>query len=155
MIRTYIYLLILTLALLIGCTESSTYSDEQVRAEIQNVFDDFYTKYESEDISFTDYYTDDVIRLAPTGEFTDSVHEFREGWKQTIQDDSFELLDFGEPRFVISPEQVVSFNTFDEIFIAPETGDTTRYTGTWVAVWQKQESGEWKIRMTTWHSDSQ
>lgn len=154
MIKCGFNICILVSIFLSGCSGTNGETEEQVKTEIQTVFEDFYSKYENEDLSFTDYYTDDVIRLAPSGEFTDSVDEFRERWKQTIEDDSFDLLDFGEPRFIISPEQVVSFNTFDEIFIEPESGDTTRYTGTWVAVWQKQDNGDWKIRMTTWHSNT-
>lgn len=138
---------------LVGCTANERKSKASVKAEVRTVFDDFYSKYEGEDIAFTDYYTEDVIRLAPSGEYTEGVEEFRKGWEETIENDSFELLSFGEPRFIVSQEQVVSFNTFDEIFIEPESGDTTRYTGTWVAVWQMQPDDSWKIRMTTWHTN--
>lgn len=143
---------ILLFSILVGCETKSEYSEESVTQEIQRVFNDFYSKYNNRDIAFTDYYSDDVIRLAPSGEFTEGVETFREGWKETIENDAFELLSFGEPRFIISREQVVSFNKFDEVFIDPENGDSTRYTGTWVAVWQKQPDDQWKIEMTTWHS---
>lgn len=143
------------LIMLTACQQTTEFSEEDIRKEIGNVFDDFYEKYESEDFAFTDYYDEDVIRLAPSGKYTEGVEEFKKNWKRTIEEDSFELLSFGEPRFVISREQVVSFNTFDEIFVESETEDTTRYTGTWIAVWQKQQEGDWKIQMTTWHSETE
>lgn len=144
---------ILLLTTIIGCSEGADFDKDTTQKEIEAVFDEFYAKYEGEDITFTDYYSDDVIRLAPSGNYTEGVEEFREGWEQTISDDSFELLGFGEPRFIISKEQVVSFNEFDELFISPESGDTTRYTGTWIAVWQQQSDDQWKIKMTTWHTN--
>lgn len=145
-------LVILGLTLLMGCKTENEFNEKDVTEEIQSVFEDFYSKYDSGDIAFTEYYSEDVIRLAPSGNFTEGVEEFRKNWKQRLEDDAFELYGFGEPRFVVSREQVVSFNEYDEVFIDPESGDSTRYTGTWVAVWQKQSGDQWKIKMTTWHS---
>lgn len=136
-----------------GCETRTDKSTEEIEKEFRVVFEDFYEKYESEDLGFVDYYSDDVIRLGPSGQYTKGVEDFRKTWVERIENDSFDLLGFGEPQLIVSREQVVSFNEFDEIFISPESGDTTRYTGTWVSVWQKQPDDQWKIKMTTWHSN--
>lgn len=148
-----ILLTVFCLSLLpLSCSQKGQANSEAVKKEITQVIEDFYTKYENEDIAFVDYYREDVIRIGTNGESTVGNKSFRDSWEQRIKNDSFDLISYGKPEVILGREQVVSYNTFDEIFIDPESRDTSRATGTWIAVWQKQANGDWKIQMTTWHT---
>lgn len=151
--RPKIFLFVFCLALLpLSCSQKKQADSKSVKKEITRVIEDFYTKYKNEDIAFVDYYSEDVIRLGTNGESTVGNKSFRDSWEQRIKNDSFDLISYGKPEVIVGTEQVVSYNTFDEIFINPETRDTSRAIGTWIAVWQKRANGDWKIQMTTWHT---
>ena len=148
---TKISLFLLCIAL-ISCSRDQQYNSASDKKEVIAAVEDFYSKYENEDIAFVDYYRDDVIRMGTDGNVSVGNESFRKKWEERIENDTFELISYSKPKILYGKEQSVSYNTFDEIFIDPETQDTTRATGTWIGIWQKQSSGEWKIRMSTWHS---
>ncbi|WP_138429823.1 hypothetical protein [Fodinibius saliphilus] len=131
--KTFLVVLCITL-FFISCTPVQQPSSETIKKEITQVIGDFYTKYKNEDIAFVDYYRNDVIRIGTDGKPVMGNKSFREKWEQRIQDDNFDLLSYGKPEVIVGKEQVVSYNTFDEIFINPESKDTSRATGTWIAV---------------------
>jgi len=87
---------------------------------------------------------------------TDGTYEigkdvFKQGWIESAEKFDMVLLNYSQPTVLVGQDQVVTFNTFDELFINKETRDTTEVHGTWLGVWKKQEDGSWKLRMTTWH----
>lgn len=99
------------------------------------------------------YYQDDVIRMGQGGTTQIGKELFREGWERTYERYDVEILDYSQPEILMGQDQVVTYNTYDEIFISKETSDTTRANGTWIGIWKLQDDGFWKLRMTTWHID--
>ena len=53
---------------------------------------------------------------------------------------------------VIGSDQVVTINTYEELFIRNDDMDSTYNKGVYVAVWRKQLDNTWKISMDTWHA---
>ena len=146
------WLLALVVALiLIGCENQLESEQLDSKAEVKKAWEELYENYGNEDMRFTDYYQDDVLRMGTTGEYKTGKKVFKESWQQYYDENEVKLLDYSEPTILECVHQSVTFKTYDEIFIDKETRDITKVSGTWIAVWKKQDNGSWKIRMSTWH----
>ena len=146
------YLILLTSFLTLGCQQQKVQSEEEIKAEITALFNGLYEDYEAFDVDkFTGYYQDDVIRMGTDGTYEIGKDIFKQGWLESAENYDMVLLDYSQPTVLSSQDQVVTFNTYHELFIEKATQDTTEVHGTWIGVWKKQEDGSWKLRMTTWH----
>ena len=145
-------LLFLLFMLLISCKNNEVQSDKMIETEIIKLFNNLYEDYKVFDVDkFTSYYQDDVIRMGTDGTYEIGKEVFKQGWIETAEKFEMVLLDYSQPTVLVGQDQVVTFNTYDELFINKETRDTTKVNGTWIGIWKKQEDGSWKLRMTTWH----
>lgn len=125
---------------------------DEIESEITETFNNLYRDYKKFDVeAFTSYYQDDVIRMGKDGKYEVGKDVFRKGWYESAEKYDMVLLDYSQPEILASQDQVVTFNTYDELFIKKDTRDTTRIHGTWIGIWKKQADGSWKLRMTTWH----
>ncbi len=141
------------LFLIVGCaTKEEKKSANEIEAEINEVFNEFYEDYKRFDVEkFTSFYQDDVIRMGKDGEYQVGKKVFKESWYDNIKKYDLVLLDYSQPTILPSNDQTVTFNTYHELFIDKKTRDTTEIRGTWIGIWKKQEDGSWKLSMTTWH----
>lgn len=123
-------------------------------AEILEAWSGLYETYTDGTLEdMLNYYQDDVIRMGKGGNTQIGKDLFREGWERTYEQYEVEILNYSQPEILMGHDQVVTYNTYDEIFIEKETADTTRANGTWIGIWKLQDDGSWKLRMTTWHID--
>ena len=147
-----ITLFLILAVLIIGCNESEVQSDKEIESEITKLYNNLYEDYRAFDVDkFTNYYQDDVIRMGTDGTYETGKDIFKKGWIESAEKFDMVLLDYSKPTVLVGQDQVVTFNTYDELFINKETRDTTEVHGTWIGIWKKQEDGSWKLRMTTWH----
>jgi len=145
-------LVILVLFLISGCNEKQLSNEEDIIKNVRTAWKGLYTSYENSDLSFINYYQDEVIRMNTDGEYKIGKDVFKKSWKEYYEKNYVKVLDYSDPTILPSNEQTVTFNTYKEIFVNKETLDTTLVEGTWIAVWKKQNDGNWKIRMSTWHN---
>ena len=125
---------------------------ENEKQAVMEAWTGLYNEYSDGDLDeMLTYYEDDVIRMGASGTVQQGKEKFRENWEQTYRENEVKILDYSQPIILMASDHVVTYNTYDEIFVSKQTSDTTRITGTWIAVWKKQEDGTWKARMTTWH----
>ena len=128
------------------------YSKEEVEKEVTETFNKLYEEYSKFDLEgFTQYYQDDVIRMGKDGTVQRGKDIFKRGWRETAEKYDMVLLDYSQPEVLVAEDQVVTYNTYHELFISKETRDTTVINGTWIGIWKRQEDNSWKLRMTTWH----
>ena len=131
--------------------ESTEARLQTAEESVRTAFMDLYEKYSAADISYTDYYEEQVIRMDGKGQVKLGKKEHVENQKQVYETYEVQMLDYSEPTILPSLDQVVTYNTYEEYFIHKERGDTSHVKGTWIAVWRKQDDGSWKLGMTTWH----
>jgi len=146
------FCIILSALFSISCQQQSSDPppQEEVITEFKKQFNEFYETYASADISFVDTFTEDAISMDTNGELTTGRDSYREAMVQLFDTYEIDLLNYTDPGIVYSPEQIVSFNDYEELFIHKETGDTTRVHGTWLGIWQKVND-DWKVKMSTFH----
>lgn len=97
------------------------------------------------------YFEDDFLRLSPSGKIQRDVEEQKTSWNDYLKVKKLYLESFDEPEMIISQDQVVTIGGYVEYFIDRVTNDSTYNRGIYVATWRKQENGDWKICMDTWH----
>ena len=145
---------IITILFFLSCSEDKKQSKEEIKAEVVTTLNKLYEGYIDSDLEeFTRFYQDDVIRMGTDGEYQIGKEVFIENWTKTYKKYDVIVLDYSQPEVLVGQDQVVTYNTYDEMFIEKKTRDTTRINGTWIGVWKKQEDDSWKLRMTTWHQE--
>jgi len=139
---------LLVLMVILSCFPKS--NEEKIKEGFVEQFNEFYNLYGSNSTEFVDYYAEDVITMDDKGEVTVGREAYRESWAGVLERFEIELLEFTPPEILFSPDQIVSYNDYDEYFISKETGDSIRGRGTWIAVWQR-EGNKWRVKMNTYH----
>jgi ketosteroid isomerase-like protein len=144
---------ILFVFIFISCQQQSNNPplQEEAITGFKAQFNQFYETYAAGDISFVDVFTEDTIAMDTNGELMTGREGYREAMIQMFDTYDIDLLNYTEPGIVYSPEQIVSYNDYEELFIHKETGDTTHVNGTWLGIWQKENEG-WKVKMSTFHT---
>lgn len=158
MIKKTIKLLIIAglSTLWIACNNESRdiQTEEQIINEFTKEFYKFYDTYGEGDISFVDYYAENVVTMDNTGEIMTGSEKYREIWSENFKVIKIDKLDYTKPEIIYSRDMILTYNNYDERFIHLETGDTTEVRGTWIAVWKKRE-GNWKVVMNTFHLEGE
>ena len=145
-------LIILGTTILVSCQQpNNSPSQEEVSTEFKEQFNQFYETYADADITFVDAFTEDAISMDTNGDLMTGRDAYRDAMVQMFETYDIDLLNYTEPGIVYSPEQIVSYNDYEELFIHKETGDTTHVYGTWLGIWQK-ENNDWKVKMSTFHT---
>lgn len=146
------YTIFILILAVMSCNEKQIIKEENIEENVRTAWKGLYKNYENLDLSFIDYYQDDVIRMNADGEYKIGKDLFKEAWGDNLSKYHVEVLDYSEPTILPSKEQAVTYNTYKEIFVNKQTLDTTLIEGTWIGVWKKQDDGSWKVRMSTWHN---
>ena len=144
-----------------GCQgrESSTKKEEamyhnEVETTIKTEIKDMYDNYEKSGLEWINYYQDHYTLISPTGSVeSETAKGLRKEWKEIYKNDRVVVISHGEPTVMASEDMAVHWNPVSEAFISKETGDTLRKSaGLWMAVWQKQDDGSWKISVETYQA---
>jgi len=147
----YLYLFI-PIILLTNCQSTVQNSNEEIEAIILQEIDGLYEVYTKSDLKWVNYYQDEFTAISNNGTSQlRNAKDLRVQWKNIYEKYEVVLRDHGPPTLLVSQDQVVHYNTFDEILIEKETADTTVSIGTWIVVWKKQENNTWKINLETYH----
>lgn len=131
-----------------------TATEEEIRSGVYAAWSDLYQHYAQGDLAgFAQHYEDSVIRMGVNGTIQAGKKPFVESWEKTYADYRTVVEDYSEPTILPGPEQSLTYNSYRELFIHREKGDTNVVGGTWIGLWRKQADGSWKLRMSTWHNE--
>ncbi len=126
-------------------------SDEEIKAEFEEVFHTFYEVYGSSDPDFVDYYAEDFINMDNSGNVERGAEQYKKVWEDNFSTTVIDTISYTGPEIIFSRDMIFTYNDYWERFKNRETGETREVSGTWMAVW-KPIDGEWKVVMTTYHS---
>lgn len=129
---------------------SSSPTEQEILADFTEQFYEFYETYKNGDISFVDYYAEDVLSMNNKGEVEKGSASYRQIWAENLEKLKIDKLDYTAPEIIFSKDMILTYNDYDERFIDLENGDSTEVRGTWIAVWKKFDT-EWKVVMNTFH----
>jgi len=147
----YFYLLIL-IVLLANCQSTNQDSTKQIESTVLKEIDGLYQDYTKSDLKWVEYYQDEYTVISTDGSVKfKKAKDLRDEWENIYNKYEVILRNHGQPTVLASQDQVIHYNTYDEIFIKRETRDTTVSLGTWIVVWKKQENNTWKINLETYH----
>lgn len=154
MMNKYKALLLITfICLSLATCSSEPINDslsESEKETFTEMFYDFYDTYGAGDISFVDYFAEDVITMDNRGETTVGSENYRDVWTENFKIIAIERLDYTDPEIIFGRDLIVTYNDYDEQFLYLESGETRDVRGTWIAVWEKR-GDDWKIAMNTFH----
>lgn len=140
-----------------GCRETpkTTQAElDQVKESVTETYNGLCEIYSGTDVErILEFYTDDIVRIPPSGEILVGKELLREDKTKTRQLNIYSLDEYSLPVVYPSVDQSVTYSTFKDTSISKETGDTTKTEGTWVAVWRKQADDLWKISLSTFTSN--
>lgn len=144
--------IILCATIFVSCQQQANDppSQQETITEFKKQFNQFYETYAASDISFVDSFTEDAISINTNGDLMTGRDTYQEAMNRMFDTYEIDLLNYTEPGIIFSPEQIVSYNDYEELFIHKESGDTTRVHGTWLGIWQK-DNNDWKVKMSTYH----
>jgi hypothetical protein len=150
---------IIALFLLQNCNgkdESTTKnesSDNDVETEVRKEIETVYIYYTESDLKWVDYYNDQYTFINGDGtvqtEYADSL---RMKWKNIYMKNDVILQDYGKPTIFASGNKALHYNTAREIIVDKTTKDTSKFDGTWIAMWGKQADNSWKIIFETYQA---
>lgn len=145
-----INLYILGAFLVYSCTDKKA-TEHDTKVQVLATYNEMYTSYGEGTDEFFNYFEDDFLRLSPSGKIQRDVEEQKTSWNDYLKVKKLYLESFDEPEMIISQDQVVTIGGYVEYFIDRVTNDSSYNRGIYVATWRKQENGDWKICMDTWH----
>ncbi|MCM8568571.1 nuclear transport factor 2 family protein [Gramella jeungdoensis] len=147
-------LVFLSLFFIIGCSENKKEqkSETEIKKEVLAAFNSMYDTYAKGTDEYFQYYEEDFIRVVPSGKITSGIEKPKKEWNEYLKGHSLYIESYSEPELVISEDQVITIGDFVEYFIDKETNDSTYNRGVYIAAWEEQEDGSWKISMDTWHA---
>ncbi len=147
-------LALIILIFVIGCSgnKSEPRTDTEIKSEVLATFNSMYEIYAQGTDEYFKYYEDDFVRVVPSGKITRGKEKPKEEWNEYLKSYSLYLESYSQPELVISENQVITIGEYEEYFIDRETKDSIYNRGVYIAAWNEQEDGSWKICMDTWHA---
>ncbi|MCS5491646.1 hypothetical protein [Algoriphagus limi] len=143
--------IILIALLIFGCSEKKT-NENEIKNQVLATYNEMYTLYGQGTDEFFSYFENDFLRLTPSGIYQRGVKDQKDSWNEYLKAKKLALESFDEPEMIISQNQVITIGGYVEYFIDRDTNDSIYNRGVYVATWRKQDNGDWKICMDTWHS---
>ncbi|MCA6075012.1 hypothetical protein [Fulvivirga sedimenti] len=134
-----------------SCSEKKV-SENDIKNQVLTTYNDMYNSYGEGTDEFFRFFENDFLRVTPSGNFQRGVEEQKTNWNDYLKVKKLALESFDEPELIISQDQVITIGGYVEYFIDRATNDSSYNRGVYVATWRKQENGDWKICMDTWHS---
>jgi len=124
-------------------------------AEVKQAITQANDYYRHGDIKWVDYYNDTYTEITPDGRsVTKYADSLRNQWTKMNKKYKVVVRKPGEPTIIASGTQALHYNTASEMFINKATNDTMDNTGTWIALWQKQNDNSWKIVLETYQASA-
>jgi hypothetical protein len=126
--------------------ESTPVLYAELEAEINMQVDSFYSVYTRYNTDWIEFFEDDFVNIFPdTPIRLTSKDSTKVLWERIYKMYDVQLLDRGSPAFILSQDMVISYNSFNEIFVNNATNDTIKNPGTYIIAWKRQSDDSWKI----------
>lgn len=128
--------------------------DSAVESEVRALVNDVYDLYTSGDLRWLDYYADEYTVITDDGRsVTEHADSLRAQWARMYDQYDVVVTERGEPTVLASGDKALHYNEVGEMFIDKATGDTTRNgVGMWIAAWEHQADGTWRIVLETYQA---
>jgi len=135
-----------------GSIEENEGSSSEVEKEVRKQIKAAYRLYENSDLKWIDFYNDTYTVITDDGSILEkNADSLKKQWKNIYKKYDVIVKYHGEPTVIGSGNQALHYNTASEIFIDKKTKDTlSNNSGTWIALWQQQSDGSWKIILETY-----
>ncbi len=90
--------------LISGCNmdTSTQQSDEEIRAEFEEIFHTFYEVYGSSNADFVDYYADDFINMDNSGNVERGAATYKKTWDENFKQNVIDSLHYTDPEIIFS-----------------------------------------------------
>mgnify|MGYP001824883965 FL=1 len=144
-------ILILGIFLIYSCSEKKL-NESDIKNQVLTTYNEMYNSYGEGTDEFWKYFENDFLRITPSGNFQKGVEEQKTKWNDYLKVKKLHLESFDAPEMIISQKQVITIGGYVEYFIDRTTKDSSYNRGVYVATWRKNDNGDWKICMDTWHS---
>ena len=157
--------LALILCLMVGCQRSEEVAEEPAvdvevdKEAIRGLLDDFYEAHYAGDIdTLVSFYTEDAMRIAPdmplqVGKEAIKKYFEREMKQYDMQvNDDFDYVDDDRVEEVLVSGDLGMARGADIITATPkEGGESSKSIVRWVAIYERQADGTWKIVCEIWN----
>ena len=132
--------------------EKEEENEQDIMNNILTTYNEMYTSYGEGDNDFFKYFENDFVRVTSSGDIQRGVEKPKVEWTDYLKIYSVYLKSFSKPEIILSPKQAITIGDYEEYFINRETKDSIYNRGVYIASWNMQEDGSWKISMDTWHA---
>jgi ketosteroid isomerase-like protein len=134
-----------------SCSEKKL-NESDIKDQVLTTYNEMYNSYGEGTDEFWKYFENGFLRVTPSGNFQKGVEEQKTKWNDYLKVKELHLESFDAPEMIISEKQVITVGGYVEYFIDRATKDSSYNRGVYVATWRKNDNGDWKICMDTWHS---
>lgn len=148
--------LMIAFNLLLGCgNETETppptkTPDAELTDLITKQVDSLYAVYARFDYDWIEFYDDPYTAIYPGSPPKQMTKDsLRAQWREIYANYNVKLLDRGRPTVIPSEDMAITYNSFNEIFVDKETGDTIQNAGNYIVSWKRQPDNTWKIVFET------
>ena len=118
--------------------------------EIRRQYDAFNAAWTANDgAAVATFYADNAIQLADNGSIVAGRSTIRDSTLAFLQQNNFGW-ETSAPNVQVSGDLAATYSTFDEHWTSKASGDTTRQSGRWLVVWERQADGAWRISKEMW-----
>jgi uncharacterized protein (TIGR02246 family) len=133
--------------LLLSCTPTKQAAKPE---EIRRQYDAFKAAWAANDgTAIAAFYADNAIQLPDNGSLAAGRSTIRDSTVAFLQQNSF-AWETSAPNIQVSGDLAATYSTFDERWISKASGDTTRQSGHWLVIWERQADGRWRISKEMW-----
>lgn len=130
-------------------------TENTIREEVLEEFNTMYDIYAEGTDEYFNFYEQDFVRVGTDGNMITGIEQPKKEWNKLLSQYHMKLINYGQPKMLIASGQVVTINSYEEIFVHKDTSDTTLVEGVYIATWRRQNNDSWKISMDTWHAEQE
>ena len=133
--------------LVLACTPTKQAANPD---EVRRQYDAFKAAWAANDGAATaSFYADSAIQLPDNGSLAAGRSTIRDSTVAFLAQNNF-AWETSAPDIQVSGDLATTYSTFDEHWVSKASGDTTRQSGHWLVVWERQADGVWRISKEMW-----
>jgi uncharacterized protein (TIGR02246 family) len=134
--------------LVLACTPTKQAANPD---EIRQRYDAYNAAYGANNAAaIAAFYVDSAIQLPNDGSIIAGRPAIRDTISSFLQQNSFAWDRVSPPTIQIAGDLAATYSSFDEHWVSKATRDTTRESGYWLVVWERQPDGVWMISKEMW-----
>jgi uncharacterized protein (TIGR02246 family) len=134
--------------LVLACTPTRQATNPD---EIRQRYDAYNAAYGANDVAaIAAFYVDGAIQMPNDGSIIAGRPAIRDTIASFLQQNSFAWERVSAPTIQIAGNLAATYSSFVEHWVSKATRDTTRQSGYWLVVWERQPDGVWMISKEMW-----